>query len=301
MVLFYLLAALLLLRPRTRAEMLLHWLALCSPPILLGANRANLDLLIFAALALVGWLLTRPVRALRLLAPPVIAAMAGLKFYPLAAAAALPLAPSNRRENWFQLGFMAVLAVLLGLGLYDDVLRVRALITDMPVRLYTFGATVGLTSGGRTTLLAGIVAALLLVFWWRRAPEPPAGLDRGAVVWFGLGTATIVGCYFVGLNFNYRLVFSLLQLPLLGALCRPHPANGLRRLAVVALAGLMVLLWVDGLVCLLLRAGPDGLDLPTMVAGRQVVYAVVSWIWIAAVTGLGVAFVRPACHNLLQP
>ncbi len=303
-VLLFLLAALLLLRPQRRGEMVFHWLALCSPPVLLGANRANMDLLIFAALALAGWLLTRPVRALRLLAPPIIALMAGLKFFPLAAAAALPLAPQSRRENWFLLGFMAVLAGLLGLGLYDDVLRVRALIVAMPVRLYTFGAIVGFPFRLNETLVTLLVAGLavaLPVFWWRRAPELPAGLEPRAIVLFGLGTATVVGCFFAGLNFNYRLVFALLQLPLLGALGRLDPAHGLRRLAGVAGAGLLALLWLDGLACLLLRLRLDWPDLPVIVDCRQVVYAVVSWIWIGAVTGLGVALARPACRRLLQP
>jgi hypothetical protein len=302
-VLLFLLAALLLLRPQNRTELLLHWLVLCSPPVLLGANRANADLLIFAALALAGWLLTRPVRALRLLGPLVIAVMAGLKFYPLAAAAALPFTPQTRRENWFLLGFMAVLTVLLGLGLYDDVLRVRALISDMPVRLYTFGAAVGLPSGSGAmrTVLVGCLAVALPVFWWRRAPEPPAGLDPRATMLFVLGTATVVGCFFVGLSFNYRLVFGLLQLPLLGALCRQEPANNLRRLAVAAWAGLLALLWTDGLACLLLRLRLDWLDLPAVVDCRQAVYALVSWVWIGAVTGLWVALARPACRRLLPP
>ena len=68
----FLLVALLVLRPENLSEAVFCWLVLCSPPVLLGVNRANMDLLIFAGLALAGWLLTHPARTLRWLTPLVI-------------------------------------------------------------------------------------------------------------------------------------------------------------------------------------------------------------------------------------
>lgn len=299
----FLVSALLVLRPRDFPEMLFHWLALCSPPVLLGVTRANVDLLIFSGLALAGWLLTQNRRALRLLAPPVIAFLAGLKFYPLAAAAALPLVPQNRRDNWLLLGFMAVLAVLLGLGLYDDVQRVRGLIAAMPMRLYTIGAVQifqDRLDDPAATLVAGGLGLALLAGWWRYAPAMPAGLESRATVLFALGIATVAGCFFVGMSFNYRLVFGLLTLPLLGALRRQAPAGLVRNLTRASLAGLMALLWIDGLTCLLVKFRPESFAFATVVDCRQAVYSVTSWGWIGSMLGLWVALARPACRQLFS-
>lgn len=303
LVLVFLVVALLVLRPRNYGEMAYCGLVLCSPPVLLGANRANVDLLIFSAVALAGWLLTQHTRALRLLAPPVIALMAGLKFYPLAAAAALPFASQSRRENRLMLIFMTVLVGLVGLGLYDDVQRVRGLITN-PIRLYTFGAVQIFPDGfggGRAALAALALGLALMAVWWRRAPEMPAGLESRATMFFALGTVVVAGCFFAGVNYNYRLVFALLMLPLLGALRREAPAGLLRHLTNTALVGLLVLLWVDGITCLLLNLRLTSPDFATIMDGRQLINSVASWLWIGAVLGLWVTLARPACRRLFQP
>lgn len=301
-VLVFLLAACLVLRPGNRGETLYCWLAVCSPPVLLGANRANIDLFIFAAIALAGWLMTRKVRAFRLLAPPIIAIMAGLKFYPLAAGAALPFASQSRRESWLMLAYMTLLAVLLALGLYDDVQRVSGLI-NTPLRLYTFGAMQGLPNGEHDLgfkLTVIFLGFLLLLFWWKRAPEAPPGLDATATAWFALGTAIVAGCYFVGVSYNYRLVFALLLLPLLGVLWRQSSPGLLRKLIAVVGAGLLVLLWLDGLVCLCLKLNPGWMQVASVIEFRQALYAVASWVWMGALLGLGTALARPVVRGLLQ-
>jgi len=93
----FLVVAFLVLRPRSLPELVFCWLVLCSPVVLLGVNRANMDLFIFDVLALAGWLLVHRTRFVRWLAPVVVAFAAGLKFYPIVAAAALPFAPQARR------------------------------------------------------------------------------------------------------------------------------------------------------------------------------------------------------------
>lgn len=300
LVIVFLVAVFLLVKPANFAGMLFSWLTLCSPAVLLGANRANIDLLIFAALALAAWLLTRPVRAWRLLVPPLIALLIGLKFYPLAAAAALPFAPAGRREKWWMLAFMTVLASLVLLGIYEDILRVRGLITA-PIQLYTFGATQIFSDEGRGLLVAAtalLTGLGLLAFWWRRAPMLPAGLDARTTLQFSFGTVTLVGCFFVGVGFNYRLVFGLLLLPLLWTLRRGAPAGLARNLSRFALAGFLALLWLDGFACLFINAAGPTSDLATVLDVRRVGYALLSWAWIAAVLGLWVSLARPVCRQL---
>ena len=302
LVLVFLLAALLVLRPESCAEMLLGWLALCSPALALGVNRANFDLFIFAALALAAWLLLRSPRGVRLAVPPLIAFLVGLKFFPLAAAAALPFAPAARREKWEMLAFMAGLAGLVLWGIHDDILRLAAVMNN-PIQLYTFGARQIIpddTHGRLATLAAVGVGLGLIAFWWRRAPELPAGLDHQKVVLFGIGAATITGCFFVGVGFNYRLVFGLLLLPLLWTLHREAPAGLTRSLALGALVGLPLLLWLDGFVCLLINAAGPNLELASVLALRRFGYGLVSWAWITVVLGLWVALARPVCRQLLS-
>ena len=299
----FLVVAFLTLRPQTPGEAVFCWLVLCSPPVLLGVNRANMDLLIFAGLALAGWLLAHEARPLRWLAPLVISFLAGLKFYPIVAAAALPLARQSRRETRLMLGYMALLAVLLGLNLYDDVMRARGLIST-PVRLFTFGAAQIIPPDSASlafSLGVTLLGFALVLFWWRRAPEPPAGMDERAVVWFALGAITLVGCFFAGVSYNYRLVFGLLLLPLLGLLHRETSRGLLRSLTVTAGTGLLILLWLDGLVCLFLSLRLGWVPLATIIECRQLAYGLVSWVWIGAVLGLLVMLARPVCRRLWQP
>jgi len=198
---------------------------------------------------------------------------------------------------------MTLLAGLLGLNLYDDVVRARALVST-PVRLYTFGAMQIIprdAAGGLATLAAVALGGALVLFWWRRAPEPPAELDSRDTLFFAVGAITVVGCFFAGVSYNYRLVFSLLMLPLLGFLRRTERAGLRRNLSVATLAGLLVLLWLDGWVCLLVNLRPGWVQLTTAIECRQLAYGLVSWVWSGATLGLLVMLARPVCRRMVQP
>jgi hypothetical protein len=300
----YVTAALVLVRPRDFAAMLVGWLAICGPVALLGVNRANPDMLIFAAFVGIAWLLTRPARPAWLLGPPLIALMAGLKFYPLAGALALPFAPRVRREVWASLGLMAALAMLLALGLHDDVRRVATLI-EAPREFFAFGGAqlftlLGVAPGGAFLLTVAIGAALAVVEWWR-SPALPAALPEREVVAFVLGAAVVVGCFFIGGSYSYRLVFALLMLPLLGTLRRDAGATVVRRLAQAAWWGVPVLVWFDGLFCLgwNLTLGTFG---PAWTArlwqSAFLANVLLSWLWIGLVSCLLVSLVRSRAAQL---
>ena len=55
--------------------------------------------------------------------------------------------------------------------------------------------------------------------WWRLTPDLPEGLPEGERAAFAVGALLIVGCYFAGVGYSYRLVFAVLLpwLPASGA------------------------------------------------------------------------------------
>ena len=303
----YVTAALALVRPRDFAEMLTGWLVIAGPVAMLGVNRANPDLLIFAVFTGLAWLLTSRSRARWLLGGPLIACMTGLKFYPLAGALALPFAPRVRKEIWASLGLMAGLTVLLALGLYDDVRRVATLI-EAPREFYAFGGAqlfilAGLSQAYALLVTVGVGAALALT-WWKWTPERPAKLPDREVVAFVLGAATIIGCFIIGVGYSYRLVFAVLMLPLLGTL-RLQPSSAvIRRLTLAGLAGILIMVWYDGLFCLgwnlTLGTIAQRWTAPVLSAAF-LTGALLSWIWIGAMIGLSIALARPVLQRLCFP
>lgn len=292
-------AVFLLLRPGNFREALYGWLVVCSPPVLLGFNRANVDLPIIAGLILAGWLLTRDRPWLRALVPVWISFLAGLKFYPIAAAAALPFTRRSRRETWLMLGGMTVLAGLLAWTLKDDILRAQRLVA-IPYHFYIFGARQILPPEitGMPAALTPLAALALVLFWWRSAPPAPAGLEERTVVTFALGAAVLTGCFFAGISYSYRLSVCVLMLPLLSAIRRQAPPGLARRLSGLALGGLPLLLWLDGIICLALNLRVIPITIASAVAIRQLIYGLLSWGWITVVLGLCVMLARPAWRQL---
>lgn len=296
----FLLAAFLMLRPRRIGEAVYCWLVVCSPPVLLGFNRANVDLPLVAALALVGWLLSRERPLLRAFAPILIVFLAGLKFYPLAAGAALPFARRSRRESWLMIGGMAALTLLLVWLLREDLRRAARLVV-IPYHYYIFGARqiFPVDPPARWTVVLPLCTAVaVILFWWRRTRPPPAGLEEPAVISFVLGASVLTGCFFAGLSYGYRLSVCVLMLPLLGALRRGRGQGLARTLSGLALAGLPILLWLDGVLCLLMNLRILPLTMAVAVAGRQLVYGLASWAWIGVVLGLVVMLARPVGQKL---
>lgn len=296
----FLLAAFALLQPRNLPEAAYGWLVICSPPVLLGFNRANIDLPIVAALALAGRLAVSDRGYLRVWAPILIFFLAGMKFYPIVAAVALPFSGRTRRESWVMVVVMGVLGALFAWTLHADFQRAlqEAVI---PYHFYIFGAMQLLPPdavGRSMTIVPPLLAMALVFLWWRRLPEPPPDVERGPMVWFVLGAGIIVGCFFAGISFSYRLAVCILMLPLLGSLARPSASRPARILSGWVLAGLPVLLWLDGFICLFINLHILSIPLAAAVAFRQLIYGLASWGWIAAVLGLGVMLGRPVWRRM---
>ncbi len=250
----FFLTAIAALRPRRPCEVLWTILVLCSPPILLGLDRANIDLAMFILLAPVVPCLLSTQPGVRLIAVPLIIAATVLKAYPIVAGLIL-LAGHGPRDTR-RLVFAA--AVLLAVALPD-------MASDFPRYAKIVPETEGLMTMGSRNLFVGLglplgVARILgplgglviiAVFLrskffagWTVAPE-----DRAAWLSFVLGAVLLTGCFFAGASFAYRWVFAIWLLPLLWRLPRDTAAPvAVRRLAWLTAALLGFALWADAFV-----------------------------------------------------
>lgn len=257
----FLVAALGRLRPQSLREVGWYAVILGAPPMLLGVNRANNDLMIFVVLAPVVPCLLDARRTVRLFAVVLIALAAGLKFFP--AAAGLVLLASvqgDAREIRARLALAALALVLVAANIAPNLPQVVGILPKAE-GLMTFGAinlpaSLGIPAGIAKWVgllcAAGWVTAVWRARWtesWRIEPEAQA-----AWLGFVLGGVLLTGCFLTGTNYGYRWVFGIWLAPLLWRLWRdPTALPAVRRWARIV-AGLLVFsLWADALLSTLLR------------------------------------------------
>ena len=276
---FFVAALAVLPRAAGAADGLAYGLAVCAPAVMLGVERGNVDLALFA-LVVLAVLLLRGGRVARWAAHGLILLAAILKLFPIFAAAVLVRQPRRRA--------MAGLAVVLGsFGLY-------ALLTLGTIReiggavpqfdtlsfgirrltewLWAVSAPSPLqrlsTRGLDLVLAAVVLAAALLVRVVRPRLLPPD--DRSArrdLDLFYAGAAVYACSYVFFRSWDYRLVFLLLTVPQFLRWARAG-----RALAIIGLLGLFGTLWLDAW-----HAGttPDVLHqpLPAAVVAQFAVFA----------------------------
>lgn len=247
----FFLAALAAVGPLTLGEGAVVGAALLAPATLLGVERGNVDLLMFALVAL-GILLVR--RSAWLGAAP-IALAAVLKIFPGFALAML--LRKRQRRPATAVAFVVLLAY--GIATLDDIRTLRSVIPRETVNSYGAGVVVqSLRLAGvswtqsaaevryvRLAVIAlGLLLALALVLLVRGGSDGGADEHRLDAFWAGAGV--YVGSYVFGSNFDYRLAFLVLCVPQLCAWARrggaPVPWPG------VALAALLATLWLSSTV-----------------------------------------------------
>jgi hypothetical protein len=293
-VLFYL-AALAVAGPLSAGEGVIYALGLLAPATLLGVERGNADLLMFALVALGIILLGRSAWT----GAAAIVAAAILKLYPTFALASL----ARLRSRWLALTASIVVLVVYAAVTYDDI---RAILHVLPhpeveaygsfVLAYAIQAVGLVHSEGalRSVRIAIVVvgaipAALVLVTGRRRG----TATDARRIDAFAAGAALYVGSYTFGSNFDYRLVFLLLCVPQLCAWVRngtsptPWPA--------AALASLLVTMFLSSVYPPLpfgLQSWYTGLSLPPEEVLNWLLFA---WLLAALASG-----VRPALQQLRE-
>ena len=234
-------------------------LVLLSPGVFLGFNRANNDLVVFALLggALVA---LREDRAWRHAVAAVAVALAtALKFYPVVAVVALVIHHLRAGRGRTALASVALAGLAL-LAVWPQMTRGRF---PVEVSVHVWGARIwpqdlGLGTAGTVGLIAvGAAVAIALAFGrpaGDRRPLTPVEEESGAA--FLLAATVLVACFLAGSNYGYRWIFAIWLGPWLLARWDDSRRPGWQRRA-VGLAWILVplVLWLDGLLCLLVNTG----------------------------------------------
>jgi hypothetical protein len=255
--LLFFLAALAVLPARAGpGAAVLYGLALCSPAVMLGVERGNVDILIFALVALAVLVFRRSDRW-AVVTHVLLLFAAILKLFPIFAAGVLLRQPLRR-------ALIGLGAVLVAFGLYALSIRtdLRTLERVYPqsdhytygIRLFTnwlvdVAEKVGGSAVGRLSrrvwddgIVAVIVVVALLLRRRGRLKAPPTrgeGAERDLDL-FVAGAGVYLCSYAIVRNFDYRLAFLLLVVPQLLRWARERS-----RLAVVSLVALFGSLWLD--------------------------------------------------------
>ncbi|MBX3736891.1 MAG: hypothetical protein KF715_09395 [Candidatus Didemnitutus sp.] len=275
-------AMLVLLAPRHAADAGGVLLLLLSPPVLLGLERGNNDLMIFLLLAAGTAWLARSSRAAGVAGSATLVLAAVLKFYPLAALAAV----LGRRERFPRVAALGLGAVAVFAALWwvqrDGFFRALAL-APRPDSIYAYGIRIfSLTwthaGGARGWLLAGFAlgaGAALAVLWRGRGALTRAIPDEGPHALAAVaGGACWLFCYLANNNYSYRAVLLLLVAPVWLALARRTEATE-RALGRGSCLLLLVTLWVFM---------PKTFAIELMRAGGGA--AVERWRWVLFVSGV---------------
>jgi Glycosyltransferase family 87 len=188
---------------------------LVTPGVMLGVERGNVDLLLFCLVALAVWLFARPAR--RWVSAGVVLVASILKLFPIFA---LPFLLRQPRRQ----AAIAITVVVIGFGAYvlatlDDI---RTIVHAVPKSgRYSYGLDIlghplsRHVPGDRylwdaVLAVVALVAATLIARRMRSPSAPRFELDA-----FVAGFSVFALTYVFFRNFDYRLAFLLLTLPLL--------------------------------------------------------------------------------------
>jgi hypothetical protein len=283
--------AALVLRPRTMRGAVIASLLLCAPPVLLGLERGNNDLIIFLLIAIAGWMVNRTRGGA---AAAAITLAAALKIYPIAALPALAAGRITRKAMWVSLVGTAVLCAAIAAIWWHDY-RAALALAPRPTTIFAYGLDVslrtwaGLPERHLAVAFGAIIAMAAGGFalirggeeLWRAVP-----LSGTAAAFFVSGTAMWCFCYLATINYPYRLV--LLFFP--ARLWLQEDSGAITRSARWQLAGWLAVLWITvpkRLLAMNSIEQPDG-SVPTWLAvtvGFEQALVVV--LTLALMVGLG--------------
>lgn len=213
----FVVAAALVLAPRRWRDLGVVFALFCTPPVMLGIDRANNDLVVFLLLAAGAWLLARS-QFCRALGGAIIGLAATLKMYPFAALPVLALGTGKRRAALLLAGVVSAGCVAV-LWIWRNDYRMALSLTPNPQTVFAYGLmvttltwrslagfhtwfVVGLLAGGSLGLAALAPRARRL---WTCVPA-----DGFSAFAFLAGAACWIFCFLAAMNLPYRLVLLLL-------------------------------------------------------------------------------------------
>ncbi|MBV8395822.1 MAG: hypothetical protein JO064_06140, partial [Actinobacteria bacterium] len=216
----------------------LYGVALCAPAIMLGVQRANVDLLLFGLLVVAAIYASRAV-----LAAAVVELAAALKLFPIFAVGLL-----LRRRYWLISGAVLVAFAAYALGTLSTIREIRKTVpqvndTSFGLRRFSEWAAAAVTAhsspvGWDVAVALVTLAAVVLLRNRLRALLPETGTRELDLFW--AGACVYVGSYVFFRSFDYRLAFALMTFPQLVRWARARSW-----IAVVTLVAFFGTLWLD--------------------------------------------------------
>ena len=246
---------LFLLYPRSWSQVLIGFLAICSPGVLLAMERGNNDLIIFLLLAIVPLCFQFRQRFGSLLAWMVLLVCTVLKYYPIIAYIVFLKNTKTFREL-FWYAAAAVFAVTAYLTIYiDEFLLVPHNLKAYsdPANLFTFGAKgiFHFANVGEDSLMTSALLGLLAVLLGSAylAVHGPINLPQIANLkqnFFILGVAVSAFTFFTILSYDYRTIFLLFTIPYILDLAKsPTVGRSFQFAARILVVLLLTMMWVE--------------------------------------------------------
>jgi hypothetical protein len=224
-----------------------YGLALCSPSVMLGVERGNVDLLVFVVVVASILLLRRHGR-ITTAGPSVLLFAAILKLFPILAS--VVIVRFRERRAWLLFGAVITVFVVYALATLDTIREIRRVVPQ--TSLYSYGikpfgnwahnlfSTYGLhLAGAAFDWLLIVTAAVVALVARPHLQKRHGGDDSPSVLrdvdFFTAGVLIYVGTFFLFQNFEYRLVFLLLAMPQLFRWMRAGSALGIGALLLMLL------------------------------------------------------------------
>lgn len=237
---FFVASVLALPRDAPIGDALVFGLALCSPAVMLGVERGNVDLALFGLVTLAG-LVMRRVPYGAPVASALILAAAVLKLFPIAAVGMLTGLP--RRVAAVCVSSVLAIFALYAVATRDDIRTIDRVLPqddEYAYGIHITGDWLGHLAASGSMWDAALVAstAVAALALHRRlsvrlAMEPSRELDL-----FCAGAGIYVATFALVRSADYRLVFLLLTVPQLARWAATR-----RVLAITTLVGVLVTLW----------------------------------------------------------
>ncbi|HEY2828106.1 MAG TPA: glycosyltransferase family 87 protein [Pirellulales bacterium] len=252
-----------LLKGRPISDGAVSTMAILSPSVLMGVERGNVDLFIFALVGGAAIILNEQKTSRTLLAGGLIGLAVVLKLYPLFCIALVA------RLNWRTLAFAAalILVSLVYFGTISDYILIIRQNTPTSFMLsYGFKvpflgldhlrAEAGLSPLGLAdtwlptslTIVTVIFAITTALIGFRRGSSDCTVADGVVGTAFLFGAGIYCGTFMLGTNFIYRLMFLLLCLPQLQDWAITNFANDNRTVTIarVLLVAILLASWLGG-------------------------------------------------------
>ena len=255
----FVVAAAVALRPRSPRDFAIALAAIGSPAVLLGVERANVDLIVFAALLGATFLLMRPTALGKWLSAAIYLLLTVAKLYPMVAFVSVFWSGGSRRSALFAFaGFIAAVAVW-GVLDADEIKTVIGVFQKPGLNPLSHGGSLlyatlifqqwipATIDADRAALITLGLVYLCSLFCARHLHIDGQGAIRNRVL-FVAGASIAVLAFGMTTNFDYRNIFLLLALPLVVELSAETQgaANGrLRAVARACLWFLMFTLWAN--------------------------------------------------------